>query len=61
MLHYRVHKMPPLDPILCQMNTVHIFTRYLRSILILYAHLRLGLLSYPLYTDRPTYIYYNEQ
>jgi hypothetical protein len=39
--HYRVHKNPLLDPILCQMNPVHILIWYLRSILILFSHVTL--------------------
>jgi hypothetical protein len=45
-VHYRVHKSPPLVPILNQMDLVHNFPNYfLRSRLIFYAHLRLRLPS----------------
>jgi hypothetical protein len=43
---YRVHTCPPLVPILSQMHLVHIFPPYfLKSILLLTSHLRLGLPS----------------
>jgi hypothetical protein len=42
---YYVHKSPPLVPILSQINEVHNIPSYLRSILILSNHLRLGLPS----------------
>jgi hypothetical protein len=42
-IHYRVHMVLSLDPILSYMNPMHNFTPYLRSILILCLHLHLHL------------------
>lgn len=42
---YRDHKIQPLDPFPSQLNPLHSLTPSLRSNLIFYAHLRLGLPS----------------
>jgi hypothetical protein len=57
--HYRVQKSPPLDPILSQINPVHITPAYLRSILILSTYLRFGLPSGFLPSGFPTNILYS--
>jgi hypothetical protein len=44
-VHHRVHKSPPPFPILNQIDPVHTIPSYLRSILIFYTNLRLGLPS----------------
>jgi hypothetical protein len=56
--HYRVHKSPPLVPILSQIDPVHTTPPYLRFILILSTHLRLGLRSGLLPFGFPTNILY---
>jgi hypothetical protein len=40
-VHYRAHKSPPLVSVLIYMNLLRAFPPYLRSILILFSHLRL--------------------
>jgi hypothetical protein len=42
---YRIHRSPTVVPILCQINPDCVFTTDIRSILILFFHLGLGLLS----------------
>jgi hypothetical protein len=37
-VHYRIHKSPPLLPILNQVNPVHSTSSYLKSILMLFSH-----------------------
>jgi hypothetical protein len=44
-VQYRVHKSPPLVPILSHINPIHSIPSYLRSVLKLSTHLRLGLPS----------------
>jgi hypothetical protein len=48
---YRVHKIPPLSPVLSQLSPVHIHASvYLRSVLMLPSRLGLGLPSGPFMT-----------
>jgi hypothetical protein len=56
--HYRVHKTPPLVPILSQINSIHTIPCYLRSILIWSTHLCLGLPSGLFPSGFPTNILY---
>jgi hypothetical protein len=44
-VHYRAHKSLPPVPTLSQINPIHTIPSYLRSILILFTHIRLGLPS----------------
>jgi hypothetical protein len=59
-VHHRVHKSPPLVPILSQLDAVPTIPSYLslRSILILSTHLRLGLPSVLFPSGFPTNILY---
>jgi len=42
---YFIHKNPILDPVLTQMNSVHIFTPYFFNIFILFSCLYVGFVS----------------
>jgi hypothetical protein len=54
-VHYRVHKSPPLDPILSQSISVRPIDPYLLKVqLNIYSHLRLGLPSGLLPSGLPT-------
>jgi hypothetical protein len=55
---HRVHKSPPLVPILSQFDPIHTIPSYLRSILILSTHLHLGLPSGLFPSGFPTNILY---
>jgi hypothetical protein len=57
-VHYRVHKSPPLVPILSQIDPVDTIPSYLRSTLILSTDLRLGLPSGLFPSGFPTNILY---
>jgi hypothetical protein len=60
-VHYRVHNIPPLIPILSQIDPIHTIPShpiYLRSILILSTHLRLGLPRGLFHSGIPTNILY---
>jgi hypothetical protein len=57
-VHCLFHKNLPLVPILSQINPVHTTPSYLRSILILSTHLRLGLPSSLFPSGFPTNILY---
>jgi hypothetical protein len=45
-VYYSVHKRPPMEPILTQLNPTHNLEHYLRLILLLLPHLNIGLPSY---------------
>jgi hypothetical protein len=53
-VHRRVHRRPPLVPILSQFEPVHTIPSYLRYILIFSTHLRLGLSSGLFHSGFPT-------
>jgi hypothetical protein len=58
-VHYRVHKSPPLAPILSQIDPIPTIPSYLsKIILILSTHLRLGLPSRLFPSGFPTNILY---
>jgi hypothetical protein len=57
-VHYHVHKSPPLVPILSHINPIHTIPSYLRSILVLFTHLLLGLPSGLVPSGFLTYILY---
>jgi hypothetical protein len=57
-VHCHVLQEPSTGPILSQINPVHTTPNYLRSILILYTHLSLGLPSGPFPSRFPTNILY---
>jgi hypothetical protein len=58
-VHYRIHKSQPLVPNLSQLHPVHTFQPYfLRYILILSSHLRLGLPSGLFLSHFPTEVLY---
>jgi hypothetical protein len=57
-VHHRVHKSPPLVSILSQIDPVHTIPSYLKSILILPTHIRLGLPSGLFLSGFPTNIPY---
>jgi hypothetical protein len=57
-VHYRVHKSPPLVPILSQINPVHTNPSYLRFTILLPTHLRLVLPSGLFLSGFPTSIVY---
>jgi hypothetical protein len=57
-VHHRVQKNRPLAPILSQINPVHTTPSYLRFMLILFTHVRLGLPSGLFLFNFPTNILY---
>jgi hypothetical protein len=61
-VHHRVHRSPPLDPILSQPNPVRPIDPYLPKVLLmLFSHLRLGLRSGLLPSGLPTKTLNDEQ
>jgi hypothetical protein len=56
--HYSVHNDPPLVPVLSQINAIHTTLSYLRTILILFTNLCLGLPSGPFPSRFPTNVLY---